>query len=97
MSETNQRSVSEFKHRIRNFAACYAILVPVIGVVVLLSVGVRYAAWILVSCLVIGAASLFGQSVRGARRSWVLIGMAVSGVFGGIAIFGYWVSVIGHQ
>jgi hypothetical protein len=94
MSEVSQNSLSESKKRLRNFAALYAIIVPSVGVtlalVLLTAVGgslVLYglAALILISSFAAGVWSLFGRSVQGAKRGFVLAGMLVSGVCGGIA------------
>lgn len=75
------------KRCLRNLAAWYAITVPILGIVLFFVGGGACAAWVLISSLLFGVLSMFGNSVRGTKRIWVLIGMLMSGVFGGLALF----------
>jgi hypothetical protein len=105
MSETNQNTISDTKKCFRIFAAWYAVVVPIICVsfcaVIRSSLGsalIYYcAAFILISSLVLGILSLFGSSVRGLTRGLVFVGMLISAIFGGVALFYCWLdATFGH-
>lgn len=92
MNEANQSCVSDSKKRFRNFAAWHAILVPAIcgpffNTASGFHIPVAGAAFIFTSALVMGILSLFGNSVRGVTRALVFVGMLVSAVCGGLALF----------
>jgi hypothetical protein len=94
MSEMSQDGLCELKRRSRNRAALYAIIVPLISITPALVlpaviggslVFYSFAALIFISSFVAGVWSLFGSSVQGVMRDFVLLGLLVSGVCGGVA------------
>jgi hypothetical protein len=111
MNEIQQQEVSSFKRHFLNLAPWYSSVVPFITIGVTFAILRAYqnslsrpfidpigcAALVLISCFIMGIVSLFGNVVRGARRGWSLIGMIVSGIFGGLAIGLYWVTASAHQ
>jgi hypothetical protein len=95
MSETNQDSVPDTKKTFRNFATGYAILVPAVSLICILSlmevkislyVPPWVAASIFISSFVMGLLSLFSRSVGVGIRALVFVGMLVNAVLGGLAL-----------
>jgi uncharacterized membrane protein YfhO len=93
MSEKSQHSLSETKRRYRNFAALYAVFVPLVCLILmLLFLGLiggsctlyGLAALIFISSLIMGVVSLFGDLAQPSGRYLVYFGILVSIVCGGL-------------